>query len=172
MQAAYSRVYYESMFCPNLRSIRNASYLQPWTRKRYNDIDGNRYFLTYLGMFYTTNRRPGYATLPNPINSPAGPNNPPGWGLVTNPNYGVLDGPAGRMVEVRASGHVLGWGGLEMFTKPSGGSKNTGLTEAAPDCGNHLYNDGHAKWVGVSEIKAKGSVNGSDVFYVMMWRHY
>ena len=31
-------LYYEGMFCPNLRSIREADYLQPWTAVQYGDL--------------------------------------------------------------------------------------------------------------------------------------
>ena len=163
-------LYLEGMFCPNLRSIREADYLQPWTAYQYGD-DADRYFITYTDMFYLANRRKGEYTLSDPINSPIGPHDPGNWLLASDVNYGTLDAPGGRMIEVRTSGHVRGGGGLEHFTDTNG-SKGGGDAPAIPEGGNQLYNDGHVEWVDALEMRAESTASGNDYWRVMIWRNH
>jgi prepilin-type N-terminal cleavage/methylation domain-containing protein len=165
-------LYREGMFCPNLRSIREADYLQPWTAYEYNDVDGDTYYLTYMGMVYLANRRVGPSTLSNPIHSPIGPHDPGSWLMAADALYGNLDAPGGEMIEVRSGGHVIGGGGVERFTNPNAGQKGGGAGTAVAAGGNQLYNDGHVVWVDASEMSAEGTASGNDYRAVMIWRNY
>lgn len=164
-------LYREGLFCPNLRTIREAEYLQPWTEHVYNDY-GDNYYIAYIGMLYLGNRRNGQFTLSDPLNSPVGPHDPGNWLLATDALYGNLDAPGGEMIEVRSGGHIRGGGGVEQFTDPAAGRKGGGATLAIPEGSNQMYNDGHVEWVDVSKMSAEGTISGNDYHAVMIWNNY
>ena len=169
----YSPLLYEvGMFCPNLYTVREADWLQPWKGAYYSDVDGDRYYITYMGFVYLANRRPGVYTLSNPINSPSRQDDPPGWVLGADAIYGSLNRPRGKMVRVRAAGHVRGGGGIDHFSQWQNRS-NQYLYDSAgtPEGGNQLYNDGHVEWVDIAQMRAEGTASGNNTFAVMMWRN-
>ena len=165
-------MYTDSMFCPNLNSILAADYLQPWTGYRYSDVDGDSYYLSWMGYAYLANRLTGPYTLSDPIHSPTGPFDPGGWVLAVDKIYGNLDGLDGKMIEVRAAGHVRGGGGIENYTDPIAGAKKGGASSGTPAGGNQLYNDGHVEWVDASEMRAEATAaSSSHINAVRLWRN-
>ena len=161
-------LYWQGMFCPNLRSVAEADYLQPSEGNFWQDIDGDSYYLTYAGMSYCGNRTVGGYTLSNPINSPTSPDDPPTWVLAVDILYGHLEFKGGPMTLVRAAGHVKGGGGIDNFTNP-----NFAIGPGKPVGGNQLYNEGHVEWVDVSEMAAEGTATqGDTVHWVKLWRNY
>ena len=155
---------YKTLFCPNLTPILEDPSLQPWKGHRYNDIDGDSYFITYIGMVYLGRRLKGPATISNPVNSPTGPQDPTDWLLLAEQIYLDLNRPGGKVVSVRAAGHLGNGGGTNYWT----GSRIDGIDPAG---GNHLYNDGHGEWVDFSEMTAGQSAAwGSRHIAVTMYR--
>ena len=165
------QLYNTGMFCPNLLTIRDADYLQPWTGYYYTDEDNDSYYVTYTSYMYLANRRENSQQVSDPLNSPSSPDDPGSWLLAADTNYGHLDGPGGRMVQVRSSGHVRGGGGIEAFTDPARAAKGGGVITGIPAGGDQLYNEGHVEWVDASEMSVQRiAFNHTD--FVMIWRNH
>ena len=162
------QLYETGLFCPNLISISQADYLQPYTGSSYSDIDGDSYYITYIGYVYLANREPVGATVSDPVNSPKTTLDPGGWVLAADLYYGHMDSPNGQMVLIRAGGHVQGGGGIDCFTNPT----PSGFLPGTPAGGNHLYNAGHVTWVDESELSVQYNTAHDYMTYVQIWRNH
>lgn len=168
------REVYNIMFCPNLNGLAESEWLQPWKGSWYTDIDGDNYYITYIGYVYLADRHPGIATLSHPIKSPQKPQDSPNWLLAADCNFGSLDWPGGEMIRGRSIGHVRGGGGVDAISGSKTGGPGTGPYDfPIPGVagGNHLYNGGHVQWVDGKEMAAEGTASGSDWWAVFLWRN-